>query len=67
MIAQFEQVDEELIKALLMRYLKRCKYKHAFAFVQFRRLLPNPDTKQLEEIFDNRKEHLLNELERLGL
>ena len=60
-----QMIDEDLVHKLLKLYLCRCKYKNALAFLQFRRLLPEPKIDELLEIFENRKSHLICEIELL--
>ena len=56
-------MDENLVKKLLKLYLCKCKLKHTFAFVQFRKSKDKVKLHDLIEIFDNRKKYLLKELE----
>ena len=48
-------MDEELVNKLLKLYLSHCKFKHAFAFIQFRKLLPGAKVQDLVEMFTRRK------------
>jgi uncharacterized C2H2 Zn-finger protein len=52
------KTDKGLGKKLLRLYLDRCKFKHALAFMQFRRILPDAAVDQLKEIFNDRKEYI---------
>ena len=59
---QIKSIDQTKAKKLLKLYLERCKYRHAFAFLQFRRLLPGAKLHDLLELFNARKATLLEEL-----
>ena len=50
--------DERLADKLLILYLARCKHKHALAFMQYRKTLPNAKLTDIQEIFNERKELL---------
>ena len=52
-------MDNELAMKLLKLYLYQCKYKHSFVFLQFRKLLPSANKKELMGIFDHRKRTLM--------
>ena len=56
---RIEQIDEAIVVKLLKIYLHKCKFKHAFAFLQFRKILPNAKLMDLRELFNDRKEMLL--------
>ena len=59
-------MDEELVNKLLKLYLSHCKFKHAFAFIQFRKLLPNAKVQDLVEMFSRRKKHLIMKMEKVN-
>lgn len=60
------KIDPELVNKFLALYLERCKFRHAFAFLQFRKNLPNAKLNDLMEIFCNRKKVLLEQLDYIG-
>ena len=48
---------------VLELYLERCKYRHALAFCQFRKILPNAKLSDLQEMFDGRKSYMIRLLD----
>jgi hypothetical protein len=48
----------KLAKKLLSLFVDRCKLHHGFAFMQFRRILPDADLDELKEIFTGRKAYI---------
>jgi hypothetical protein len=42
----------------MKEYAERCKFKHALAFLQFRRKIPDAKLTQLLEIFEDRKKYI---------
>ena len=59
MFRKIDLINPDIVKRLLHQYLERCKTKHALAFMQFRKLLPNPKLQELIEIFKDRKSFLI--------
>ena len=58
-------IDKELVTKFLSLYLARCKYRHALAFLQFRKLLPKAKLHDLMELFNDRKGNLLSQLKEM--
>ena len=56
LLKQIPMIDNDLVEKLLHLYMYRCKYKHAFAYIQYRKLLDNVDKNQLKAMFDYRLE-----------
>jgi len=40
LLLSFKKINEMTVSRFLYTYLERCKYKHAFAFMQYRKMLP---------------------------
>ena len=57
-------MNKATVEKLLKQYLECCKYKHAFAFLQFRKLLRDPKLHDLMAIFKHRKSLLLKRFDR---
>jgi len=53
------KMNQESVTLLLQCYLDRCKFINAFAFIQFRKLLPKAQLHSLLEIFRGRKDFIL--------
>jgi hypothetical protein len=47
--------NSEYAAKLLSLYLDRCKFRHALAFIQFRKILPDAKLSDLRDIFIDRK------------
>ena len=52
-------MNQASVTLLLECYLDRCKFVNAFAFIQFRKLLPKAELHSLKEIFRGRKDFIL--------
>jgi hypothetical protein len=46
-------IQEPIMKTFLYLYLDRCRFINAFAFIQYRRMLPKPAIGALSEIFES--------------
>jgi len=55
MYKKLEKIDYEIVKKLLNLYIYRCKFKHALAFMQFRRISPDATNEELKVMFNGRK------------
>ena len=49
----------DVAETLLLLYMNRCKLKHALAFFQFRKLLPEAPLHELKDIFNDRTKDLM--------
>jgi len=38
-----QDLDEKIVKKLLKLFVMRCKFMHAFGFLQFRKVIPDID------------------------
>ena len=65
LLKQFVDIDKELEQKLLSLFIERCKFKHALCFFQYRRLLPRPALTNLREIFDERKQFIITEINKM--
>jgi hypothetical protein len=50
--------NPEFAKRLMKAYLERCKFKHALAFIQFRKILPDAKLTALQDIFADRLDYI---------
>ena len=54
---KLDDIDNNLVIKFLKLYLGQCKYKHNFAFLQFRKFLPGAVLSELQENFKVRLEN----------
>jgi len=57
--ALIPKINNDLIVALLRRYMERCKFRHSLAFLQFRKYLKNAKHQQISDIFTEKKKYML--------